>query len=328
MVDRVLAGLARLRSRDAGPLSQGLTPEHAQACLRSAVDAISAAGLAAELMSQGQRPQTATIVAAAGVFTSPIEWVALLAAAGCEVRIKAPSSAPDLCAALAEELHREGLPVTADTQRDLGTPAAVVAFGSDAAMSAIQAATPDAVHALYGHRFSIALVCGDSVQAARGIAEDAARFDGRGCMAPTAVFTTGDPTVLAECLAEMFQEIETRWPRGEVDPALGPEWRRRTGLARILGHCHEGPAWAVPVLEPEHFSPVALPRMLPVHGLQELAALDGILRPWRSHLSTCGTDTPSAVPLGTLRTCVLGQMQIPAFPRLHDGKPMLGSILG
>ncbi len=327
MLDRVLDGLARLRARDPGPLSQGLSPANARACLDATLDGITAEGLAAELGTTTARPGRVTLVAAAGVFTSPIEWAALVLAAGCSLRIKAPSGAPALCMALAEDLAAVGLPVQADTDRDLGQPEAVVGFGGDASIAAIQARTPGAHHSLYGHRFSIALVTGDPLAAAAGLARDAALYDTRGCMAPTAVFTTQEVDRLAEALAEAMASEEVALPRGEVDGVLGPEWRRRTGLARVRGRCLEGEAWAVPILDPADFVPVALPRMLPVHRLDHPGELDRILAPWRHQLSTTGTDDVDAVPAGTLRTCRLGQMQTPPFPRRHDGRAMLASIL-
>ena len=241
---------------------------------------------------------------------------------------KAPSGAPSLCMALAECLASQGLPVSADTDRALGQPEAIVAFGGDASMAAIQAATPQARHSLYGHRFSIAVVTGDPEAAAAAVASDAALYDGRGCMAPTAVFTTGEVHTLAQALAKAMAQAQARWPRGEVDAQLGPEWRRRTGLARVLGQCLEDSDWAVPVFPASHFHPVALPRMLPVHAISGLSELNEIMGPWAHQLSTCGTDDAQAAPAGTLRVSPLGQMQTPAFPRLHDGRSMLGAILG
>jgi len=297
-------------------------------CMDAAIDAITAQGLQSELATAGARPHDVTLVVASGVFTSPIEWTALLLAAGCQVRIKAPSATPKLCMALAEDLSAAGLPVRCDVDRDLGTPDAVVGFGGDAAMADIKAATPQARHSLYGHRFSVAVVTQNPVAAAKELALDAAMYDGRGCMAPTAVFTTQDPAVLSHALAEAMAQAEVMLPRGEVDDTLGPEWRRRCGLARITHHCHEGSAWAVPVLDATHFMPVALPRMLPVHGVAHVEDIESCIQPWTHQLSTCGTDDPAMVPGDTLRTCGIGQMQRPEFPRAHDGRAMLGSVLG
>jgi len=67
----------------------------------------------------------------------------------------------------------------------------------------------------------------------------------------------------------------------------------------------------------EHFTPVALPRMTVIHPVRDLS----VLEPYRRWLSSCATDDPSA---GTAfpRVCTPGQLQLPAFPRLHDGLPM------
>ena len=126
-------------------------------------------------------------------------------------------------------------------------------------------------------------------------------------------------------------------PRGEVDGALGPEWRRRCGLARTRGQLQEGKGWAICVLPVEAFSPVALPRMLTIHHVEGPEAIYRALSPWRDQLSTLGTDDL----LRTWRSRVweeiygwfprrvpIGQMQKPTLPRLHDGVPMLGAICG
>ncbi len=326
MIDKVLAGLARLRCRDAAPLSQGLSRDNAEFCLHAAVDAITRKGLEEELSTPGQRPRQVTLVCAYGVFTSPIEWVAMLLSAGCSVCIKAPARDPALCRALAEDMVAEGLCVSVSTDRDLAAPDAVIGMGDDASMVAIRRSTPNAIHALYGHRFSVALVTGDCAAAAPLLARDAALYDGRGCMAPTAVFTTADPEELARELATAFAQAEQRWPRGAFDSALGPEWRHRLGLARVMGMAHVGDAWAVCSLPHEQFLPAALPRMIAVHGIHEPSELALILDPWRHQLSTLGCDDVGAVPDLFPRVVTLGDMQIPRFPRQHDGSAMLGSI--
>jgi hypothetical protein len=327
VIDEVLGGLARLRARDAEPLSQDLSPENARVCLDAALDAITREGLETELATPGTRPQRVTLVCAYGVFTSPIEWTALLLAAGCAVHLKAPSRDATLCAALAADMAAMGLSITVSTDRDLRAPNAVIAMGDDATMDAVRDATPNAIHALYGHRFSVALVTGDAEAAAPLLARDAALYDGRGCMAPAAVFTSGDAHALAAALAAALAEIEATLPRGRFDPALGPEWRRRMGLARVLGTVHGGHAWAALVLPAAHFTPMALPRVLPVHAIDSVPALAAHLGPWRDHLSSCGTDDLDCAVPGFHRVAPLGTMQTPPFPRVHDGRPMLGSIV-
>jgi hypothetical protein len=330
-----LRGLARLRGRDAEALGQGLSAAGAAAALGTAVSAISAEGLAAELATPGRRPGRVVIVVAYGVFTSPIEWCALLLAAGCAVHLKAPARDPALCLALAEDMRAEGLPCTASPDRRLPPCDKVLAFGGDAGVAAVAAGSAAPV-VQHGHRMSVLLTEGDPVLA-HAWAWDAAWYDTRGCLAPTALFCLGDPGPLVEALHEAMGQAALAMPRGACDPGLGPEWRRRVGLARRLGRALVGEEHAVLQLPAGHFLPLALPRMIVVHAISDGHALHRLLQPWAANLSTLGTEdwlrhwrdarqwwpVYAAFP----RLAQPGALQRPPFPRRHDGLPMLGSLL-
>lgn len=331
----VLRGLARLRGRDAEALGQGLSAAGAAAALGTAISAINAEGLAAELATPGRRPARVVIVVAYGVFTSPIEWCALLLAAGCVVHLKAPARDPALCLALAEDMRAEGLPCTASPDRRLPACDKVLAFGGDAGVAAVAAGSAAPV-VQHGHRMSVLLTEGDPVLA-HAWAWDAAWYDTRGCLAPTALFCLGDPGPLVEALHEAMGQAAMAMPRGACDPGLGPEWRRRVGLARRLGRALVGEEHAVLQLPAAHFLPLALPRMIVVHAIEDGHALHRLLRPWAAHLSTLGTedwlrhwrDAPQWWPVYAAfpRLAQPGALQRPPFPRRHDGLPMLGSLL-
>jgi hypothetical protein len=275
-------------------------------------------------------------VVAWGVFTSPIEWVALFAAAGCRVHLKAPSRGPALCEALAGAFRASGLPVTASTDRNLGTPSAVVAFGSDEGVLDVVTATPSAQHTRFGHRFSVAL-CSADTPCVSGLARDHALYDTRGCMAPAAVFCLGDPRRLGDALLHEFLRLDVELPRGAPVPGLGPELRRRRSLAAATGQARTCGDWELHVVPPEHFVPSALPRVCTVVPVQDLSAVEQVLRPWRPWLSSLATDLSGAAcdPPGAWsrlreafpRVVELGALQQPVFPRLHDGVDMLSTIL-
>ena len=334
-VGAVLRGLARLRRRDATPLGQGLSAAGAAGALANAVGALDAQGFAAELGQPGRRPARVVIVVAYGVFTSPIEWCALLLAAGCAVHLKAPARDPALCLALAEDMRAEGLPCTASPDRSLPPCDKVLAFGGDAGVAAVARAAGVPVIA-HGHRLSVALTSGDPTLA-HAWAWDAAWADTRGCLAPTALFCLGDPAPLVDALHEAMSVAEIAMPRGVCDAGLGPEWRRRVGLARREGRALEGAAHAVLQLPASRFLPVALPRMIVVHPVADGHALWHLLKPWAAQLSTLATDdwlrhwrdAPQWWPVYAAfpRLAHPGGLQRPPFPRRHDGMPMLGSLL-
>lgn len=331
-VAAVLRALDRLAALDVAPVAMDLHPVAAAAALDTALRPLTESALARELATPGRRPRTVSIVVPWGVFTTPIEWTALYAAAGAAVQLKAPTRDPAFCEALAAAFRAEGLPVDVTTSRALGAPDAVVAFGDDESVAAVAAATPGARHALFGHRFSAALVADDPAVAARVVA-DHLLYDTRGCMAPAAVFVHGAGDALFEALPAALEAATAALPPGAPAPELGPEERRRMGLARARGRASRGPGWSVALLPADHFHPVALPRMVTLHPVADAAAFRRVLAPWQDHLSALGTDDMArgggwSEPLGWFtRVDAVGRLQRPTFPRLHDGVPMLGAVL-
>ena len=206
-----------------------------------------------------------------------------------------------------------------------------MAFGDDSTISDIEAQYPDTPKALFGHRFSVGITEEILPQI---LAWEVGSFDSRGCMAPVAVFCMTEITPHLDALAAAMTQCQRAMPRGQVDGAMGPEWRRRMGLART-GPGQEGEGWAITVLPSEYFEPVALPRMLsliPVSGPEEVAR---VLAPWQDQLSTMGTDNLLRRYHAAIwkeiygwfpRVVAMGQMQRPKLPRLHDGVEMLGAI--
>jgi len=326
VLEATLRALQQLRDQPAGSLGQGLSPSNAQECLNQAIRPFTPESLAAGLAAAGPLPDTIGIIVPHGVFTTPIEWTALAIAGGSKVHLKAPNRDPALVRTLSRIFQDEGLPVTWSAERALPPVDAVVAFGSDESMNEIAQAHCGVPLAKYGHRFSLAWVTGDPQVAARALAVDLARYDTRGCMAPIAIFCTGDGIALGEALGTAMQDAEHRWPRGRIDPALGPEWRRRLGLGRVLGRTWVGAQWAVNVTPAAYFSPLSLPRMGTIHPIKDEDALRQILAPWTPWLSTLGTDAAGITIDGIHRVCPLGWMQAPPIPRNHDGRPMLGGL--
>jgi hypothetical protein len=280
-------------------------------------------------------PRRLVIWCAGNVFTAPLEWAATFAAAGSEVVLKAPSSVPEPVLALARCCAAQGLPVEAHALPHrqawhlLDDADAVLGFGSDSAMLALNAHLgPQVRRALFGHRVSVAVVAG--VRDVANLVGDSVLYDGRGCKSPVAVFALAEAEAVAEVLAEGLARAASELPRGRMEPAWGPRWRRRVGLARITDHAHAGPDWAVPVLPAQWFEPEPLPRLLPVHPVRDLEAVRNALA--GLPLGTCGTNLdPASVPdlhrvLGFPVVTPLGALHATALDGHHEATDIRAAL--
>ena len=320
LAEDVHQSLQRLKQLDPQVFSEGLSTENARRHWLKSIDAISVQGLQQVLNASSVRPSTISIVCARGVFTAALEWIALAVASGAKVHLKAPVGSADVLNAIAAHFSSDNFDVTCSTHRELPTSELIYAFGSDETIEDIRRAHPNAVLMGYGHRFSLS-VSGDSIDEAEYIAQDLVAYDSRGCMAPVAHFCLGDVEQFSQHLAASLAQWQQRAPIGLIDPLLGPEIRRKVGLAFVSGRHQSGQGWRVLTLPKHYFSPVALPRIASVHPLANVQELSTFLSVWKHKISTIATSTTLPVGLAP-RICRLGEMQSPPFPRNHDGVPM------
>ena len=138
--DRSGAGGPRAARWDrAAPLAQA-SAENAAECFRLACEPLRREALQRALAVPGRRPPDVTIAAAWGVFTSPLEWVALYAAAGMAVHLKAPPATRP-SAAWPRPSRQRGCPAPPAPPR----PRRAVrggGLGSDQGVADVVAATP------------------------------------------------------------------------------------------------------------------------------------------------------------------------------------------
>ena len=307
----------------------GLSPEG----IRYAQGLASEELLTASFRSLPNPPKHLLIWCASNVFTAPLEWVAQFAALGTKVTLKAPTACPAPVLAMAEAFADWGVTAHNKTHTEalelLEDADAVLAFGSDGSMTALNARIPPHVpRSLHGHRASSAIVeAADSEATARGLYLDSAAYDSRGCMSPIAVFCLGDAEKLLAALHSQWASKD-RLPIGELSLAEQAHRNRRIGLAKILDtrNHHAGANHPREILLPlEEFELLGLPRLLPIHPIKSLKDLD-FLRggPW----SSCATDlAPDALTtLGFHRICKPGDLQRPPLHRFHDGIDVLSKL--
>ncbi|MDP2308669.1 MAG: acyl-CoA reductase [Pseudomonadota bacterium] len=326
-MDAVASAIARLAALDPAGWGTGLSDANARACWAAAVGDLDPAALTADVA--GTRPRAVLIVCSSNVYTAALPWMLHLAARGVRVIVKPASGQEAAIEAMATAIGDLGdgrievrswrggeLAAEADALAEVD---GVMAFGGAAAMSAIRTRLPEGVVWLpFGPRFGVGVVSALTEAAI----DDVALYDGHGCMSPAAYFTRH---VDLDAAAAWMAAAEARWPRGVVDPADAAQTRARIMLARAAGRKVVGAGWAVLELPADHFTPVALPRVLVLHPFADVEEVRTAVAPWRDRLGTVATDLPGLY-LGAPRMCGPGGMQHPACGRFHDGVDVLGAL--
>ncbi len=228
---------------------------------------------------------------------------------------------------------------------------AVIAYGSETALAALQARVPAAARFIgYGHRLSLgvigreALISGKMADLAARAAADVATFDQQGCVSPHLFYVEagGDvsPRDFAAALAAALQELEDRLPRGQIALGAAAAIQNLRDLAELGGAkvwtSAGGTAWTVVYEDDPAFAPSCLNRTVRVKPLADLADLPPLLGPLAPSLQTAGVAMSEhrlptlAARLGRLgisRLCPLGQMAFPTFAWHHDGRGNLMDLV-
>lgn len=223
----------------------------------------------------------------------------------------------------------------------------VVANGSDATLAEVtRRVTPPRRLVAYGHRISVAALCGDVTRggaledAALRMALDVALWDQLGCLSPIALFVVGGdaaaPDRAAEALAAGLADVERRWPRGALDAAAAAavdreraeaELRAAAGRA-VTVHAGADLGWTVVREDDARLRPAPLHRFLRVLPVRDPGALCCALQPLGPHLAGVALEgfgersaalARELAELGASRICPLGALQSPPLGWRRDG---------
>jgi hypothetical protein len=229
---------------------------------------------------------------------------------------------------------------------------AVIAYGSDASISAVRARVPPGRRFVaYGHKLSFGLVGREWLSAERApeaaarAAYDVAKYDQQGCLSPHLFYVERggetDPRAFAELLAAALGRLQAVVPRGRISTGEAAAIRSlRAGYEfRPDATLFESPAdtaWTVAYDERSEFEASCLNRAVRVRPVDDLAAVPALVEPYRAYLQTVGAglDPPRleqlAGALGMLgvdRVCPLGRMPDPSPAWHHDGRYNLLDLL-
>lgn len=226
-----------------------------------------------------------------------------------------------------------------------GRAEAVVAYGSEAAITAVNARVPLGVRFIaYGHRLSFG-VLGREWLSPKRIEElalragyDVAKYDQQGCLSPHVFYVERggivSPRDFAARLADALGQYQQVMPRGRIsliEAAAIRELRAACEFTEDIA-LFESPgdtAWTVAYDENPQFDVSCLNRTIYVKPVDDVLQIPELVRPVRAYLQTCGVglDPPRleflATALGRLgvdRVCPLGRMPDPSPAWHHDGR--------
>ena len=236
-------------------------------------------------------------------------------------------------------------------RRILGRAARIEWYGTDATVKAVAARHLGKPVVTHGTRVSIGLVpmaAPVDAAVARCFAEDAAMYDGKGCLSPHWIIVEGGrerADRMAELIGVELAAIEKRWPRRKQD--IDDESLRRAfidsgelghirGSERILRGKHD--AWCIRV---RHEDPITLGpglRCLSVRCCKNPTATATLLARSLVPLAAVGLAFTGdrvedrsyhdmLAELGATWICPPGRMQEPPIWWRQDGRPRLRELL-
>ena len=221
----------------------------------------------------------------------------------------------------------------------------VLAYGSDATLSALRGLCPPATPLLgYGHRvsFGLLLLGADEDAAARGFATDVLLYDQGGCLSPQTILVEGSrcrAQAFADRLAAALSAAAQEYPL----PHRTTHAARRVREARLLARMEADTRlwedtqlrWTVIARPAEVFTPSPTHGVVSVQAFASPGRLPVVLAPVEDRLQGCAVAPrlPTAAWAGELAkrvsyVCAPGHLQSPPLSWPQDARPVLRSLRG
>ncbi len=194
----------------------------------------------------------------------------------------------------------------------------------------------------YGPKTGIGVVLPDGpLSAVTALARDICAYDQQGCVSPRLVYVVGDSTrPFVERLAAALEEQTRTQPPPEATAAEAVAIRAaraafefagyESGRSRVVSP-GESLAWTILSSEDPAIRAESLPRVVWVHRVQDLKALEDALQPLEGHIQTLGYSGAEelqnlaalAARLSVSRIAPFGSMAWPPADWRHEGKHQL-----
>jgi acyl-CoA reductase-like NAD-dependent aldehyde dehydrogenase len=263
-----------------------------------------------------------SVVLSANVFVGAFRALAIARAASMEVVVRPSRRDPAFARALVEAAVAAGdRCLRLDESLEIASIDAgeIHVYGRDDTIADVQKHAKVRVRG-HGSGMGVAWISegADLASAARGLAEDVAVFDQRGCLSPRIALVQGDEARAAELADRLHAELdrlEEAVPRGDVPADERAAAARYVATMTYACRVLVGSAHAIGIAPPG--APLVLP---PPYRHVHLAACASVedaarlLQPLARGIVTVGTDAPGAaralVP-SWARLAALGRMQRP-----------------
>ncbi|UTH75539.1 acyl-CoA reductase [Chromobacterium sp. IIBBL 290-4] len=245
---------------------------------------------------------------------------------------------------LAEFLHHDASGRLADYLAVLPLPSSqlapllaeadgVSAWGGDAALAAIRTQLPAGCRWIdWGHKISFAYLDPAALDDAGldALADDICRHDQQACSSPQCLLVdSGDPAALRHAAQRVAEALRRRAP---LWPALRPDTQEAAEIttqlayqkldqafAGLEGEVLEGEGWRLAWNMRQELAASPLFRTLQLRPAPR-AALPALLRPWRTHLQSCGLIAPPSRLAELSRLLLLsGVGRVARAGAMHDG---------
>ncbi len=209
----------------------------------------------------------------------------------------------------------------------------VSAWGGATALAALRAQLPPGCRWIdWGHRISFAYLDPGAASDAQldALADDVCCHDQQACSSPQAVLVDSDEPATLEAfarrLADALRRRAPHWPALRADRQEAAEISTRMAFHRLdqafadaPGEVIDGDGWRIAWTLREELTPSPLFRTVELRPAPR-ARLAGILRPWRTHLQSCGLIAPADRLPGLSRLLLAaGVSRITPVGRMHDG---------
>lgn len=310
--------------------STGLSRANVRRALAEHLEVDPTDGELRQLVAHAGHATRVAVILASNVFVGALRAIALALASAENVVVRPSRRDPAFARALVAGVGDAR--IVLDEAFDVTTldSGEVHIYGSDETIRDVRSRVRPGVRVVaHGSGLGVAWISAnaDIAVASRGLAEDIAVFDQRGCLSPRIVLVEGEPSradVFADALHSELVRMDVEIPRGDLSGDVRAESDRYIAAMTYAGRVLASPGHVVGIAPPAS-ALVSCPAYRHVHVMPVATESDAasVLAPLSAVLIAMGSDDEAAarrLAPKWARISTLGRMQKPPFDGPVDGR--------